>query len=132
EDGTVWGGEFLVADLREFHRAGHLRTAPLPGGDLAARNPWRSALGYASLGGSVEPIFPDAFAAINSRELRMARQQIVYRLNTPLSSSMGRLFDAVAALLGVRCSSRYEGQAAMELESLAGDEPAAALPFPAV
>jgi hydrogenase maturation protein HypF len=132
EDGTVWGGEFLVADLREFHRAGHLRVAPLPGGDLAARSPWRSALGYASLGGSAEQLFPDAFAAINSRELRMARQQVVHRLNTPLSSSMGRLFDAAAALLGVRCSSQYEGQAAMELESLAGDEPAAALPFPAV
>jgi hydrogenase maturation protein HypF len=109
---------------------GQLRYAPLPGGDLAARSPWRAALGYLSL----EPVAASAFAAalrtVPARERSLANQQIAHRFNAPLASSMGRLFDAAAAVLGVRSLAQYEGQAAMELEALAGAHPARPLPFP--
>ena len=127
-DGHVWGAEFLVCDLREYHRAGHLRYARLPGGDRAAREPWRAALGYAAL----EPgaAFAATFAGVPPAAQALALQQIERSLNAPLASSMGRLFDAAAAILGVRTTSTFEGQAAMELESLAGVRPAQPLPFP--
>lgn len=131
-DGTVWGGEFLVADLLEFRRVGHLRPAPLPGGDLAARTPWRAALGYLALDPRQAPLFGAAFAGVPTGEREIAERQIARRLNTPLASSMGRLFDAAAAVLGVRSVARFEGQAAMELEALAGRRPASELEFPMV
>jgi hydrogenase maturation protein HypF len=130
-DGSIWGGEILVADLTGFRRAGHLRYAPLPGGDLAARQPWRSALAYLSLDPAAEHAFRRAFVTVDPRELNLARQQIEHRLNAPPASSMGRLFDAAAAVLEVRRRSAYEGQAAMELEALAGRRRADPLPFPA-
>jgi len=129
DDGNVWGAEFLVADLRGYQRVGQLRYAPMPGGDLAAREPWRAALGY----GALEPDAPvsgRSLAGVPPEQLRIAKQQIARRLNAPLVSSMGRLFDAAAAVLGVCQFSHYEGQAAMLLESLAGMEPAPPLPFP--
>jgi hydrogenase maturation protein HypF len=141
DDGTVWGAELLVADLAGYRRAGHLRPAPLPGGDLAARNPWRAALGYLRLkvegagdadgaGGGEGGRWSRAFQDVPSEELRVARLQTGRGLNSPLASSMGRLFDAAAAILGVRSRAFFEGQAAMELEALAGDREAASLPFP--
>lgn len=129
-DGTVWGGEFLLADLEGFRRVGHLRPAPLPGGDLAARTPWRSALGYLSLDPRLAPAFERAFATVPVVEYRVAEQQVHRRLNAPLASSMGRLFDAAAAVLGVRARSHFEGQAAMELEALAGSHPGALMEVP--
>jgi len=131
-DGTVWGGEFLVADLEQFTRVGHLRPAPLPGGDLAARTPWRTALGYLSLDRRKAPLFARAFQAVPATQRRVAEQQLERQLNAPLASSMGRLFDAAAAILGVRIQSQYEGQAAMELEALAGHRVAGELEFPIV
>ena len=128
-DGTVWGGECLVADLRGFRRAGWLRPAPLPGGDLAARLPWRAALGYASQAGS-RGAFERAFEGVDHRARSVAERQVDTGLNAPLASSMGRLFDAAAAILGVRRHSAYEGQAAMELEALAGTVEGMLLPFP--
>jgi hydrogenase maturation protein HypF len=130
-DGNVWGAEIFAADLWTAERLGQLRYAPMPGGDLAARNPWRCALGIASLGGTDAPAFPAAFAGIPPSEREVAQRQIARRLNAPLASSMGRLFDAAAAVLGVRTRARYEGQAPMELEALAGTGPAEPLPFPA-
>ncbi len=132
DDGRVWGAEFLIADLAGYHRAGRLRYAPLPGGDLAARMPWRVALGYLSLEPAAAGAFAYAFTHVDLRERTLAAHQIAQRLNAPLASSMGRLFDAAAAILGVRAVSGYEGQAAMELEALAGRRPAQPLPFPAV
>jgi hydrogenase maturation protein HypF len=120
EDGTVWGGEFLVADLIGYRRVGHLRPAPLPGGDLAARAPWRSALGYLALDPHLGPAFSLALAAVPPAERTIAELQIERGLNSPWASSMGRLFDAAASVLGVRQVAEFEGQAAMELESLAG------------
>jgi len=129
DDGNVWGAEFLVADLSGYRRLGHLRYAPMPGGDLAAREPWRAALGY----GALEPDMSglgQSLTGIRPELQRIAKQQIAHRLNAPLVSSMGRLFDAAAAVLGVCRSNQYEGQAAMQLEVLAGNQPAQPLPFP--
>lgn len=119
-DGTVWGGEILQADLLGFRRVGHLRPAPLPGGDLAARNPWRSALGYLTLDSDLAPAFALALEGIPETERALATLQASRGVNAPWASSMGRLFDAAAAVLGLRLKAEYEGQAAMELESLAG------------
>jgi hydrogenase maturation protein HypF len=129
EDGHTWGAEFLAADLAGYIRVGRLRYVPLPGGDLAARNPWRVARGYLTLDPSAERAFARAFIGVDPQELHLVDQQLDAELNSPLASSMGRLFDAAAAVLGVRATAQYEGQAAMELEALAGTRPAAPLPF---
>jgi hydrogenase maturation protein HypF len=110
---------------------GQLRYAPLPGGDLAARRPWRVALGYLSLAPSLEGVFSGAFEGVEPRELTLARKQLERGVNSPVASSMGRLFDAAAAILGIRRESHYEGQAAMELEALATGRVGRLLPFPA-
>ena len=120
-DGTTWGAEILSGDLTDCTRVAHLRPAPLPGGDLAARQPWRSLLGYISLEPSAQEQFAAAFHGIPVTDFGLARQQLSARINSPMASSMGRLFDAAAAVLGVRQVSDYEGQAAIELEVLAGN-----------
>ena len=118
-DGTIWGGEFLIADLAGYERAGCLAPVPMPGGAAAVRQPWRMAASYLA---AAYPDGPPAGLAVRSRNERawdtiaaMAQRGI----NAPLTSSAGRLFDAVAALLGVRDVISYEGQAAIELEQLA-------------
>jgi hydrogenase maturation protein HypF len=121
-DGTVWGGEFLVADLAGYERGGHLAPVPMPGGAAAIRQPWRMAAAY--LGDTAETVarrHPDQWAAVTA----MAAKGV----NSPLTSSAGRLFDAAAALLGVRDAINYEGQAAVELEQLA--DPAELEAYPA-
>jgi hydrogenase maturation protein HypF len=130
DDEAVWGAEILVADLTSYQRVCQLRYVPLPGGDLAARQPWRVAMGYLSLEPGAEDAFRGAFAGIPEPELQVARRQIDRKLNAPRASSMGRLFDAAAAVLGTRHRCQYEGQAAMELESLAGARAGVDLPFP--
>ena len=97
---------------------------------MAIRQPWRTALGYVSLDPAAAGEFPPALAGVTERELAIARTQIERGLNAPLASSVGRLFDAAAAVLGVRQLCSYEGEAAMELEALAGDIEARPLPFP--
>ncbi|QKW40679.1 carbamoyltransferase HypF [Actinomadura sp. NAK00032] len=116
-DGTLWGGEFLVADLRGFERAGHLAPVPMPGGAAAIREPWRMAAAY-----GVPEDLPVAGRPSWPTVVEMARR----RVNAPLTSSMGRLFDAVAAVLGVRDRVNYEGQAAIELEQRADPSEGAA------
>ena len=130
DDGRIWGAEWLVADLAGYRRAGHLRYAPLPGGDLAARTPWRSALGYLSLASHARAAL-STLGELDSREHRLAMQQCERRINAPEASSMGRLFDAVAAILGVCTENQFEGEAAMRLESLAGHRSAEPFPFDA-
>ena len=108
-DGTLWGSEILRCDLASFERVGHLEAIALPGGEAAIREPWRVAAVYLERAG---------------RPVPFERWQTVrgtLKVNAPLSTGMGRLFDAVAALLGVRERVTYEGQAAIELEQLAGD-----------
>ncbi len=122
-DGRIWGGEFFVGDYRGFRRAAHLETLPMPGGDAAILNPWRLALGYVyALTGKLPDLPPSSAEpgpGISDQERRIVRQQVDRGLNTPLTSAAGRLFDAVAALIGVRQRVTYEAQAAIELEMLA-------------
>ncbi len=119
DDGHTWGAEILVADLANYRRVAQLRYAPMPGGDLAARRPWRAAAGYRSLDRHHADAFAGALSEVPESELSVVEAQIERRVNAPLASSMGRLFDAAAAILGIRGVATYEGQAAMELEALA-------------
>ena len=130
DDGNVWGAEVLVADLIAAERVGQLRYAPLPGGDKAVRTPWRSLAGFLSLERGATRLAERAFAGVPSNERRLCEQQIERGLNAPLASSMGRLFDAAACALGLRTEAHFEGQAAMELEALAGATAGMELPFP--
>lgn len=141
-DGNIWGGEFLVADYHNYKRVGHLEYLPLPGGDAAIKRPYRTAIGYilALLGedalnsviaASRGNVFAtsDAIGAKQSHiasvrrasevEVDVIKRQIERKINSPLTSSMGRLFDAISALLGIRGEIDYEGQAAVELEMAA-------------
>ncbi len=122
-DGTIWGGEFLLADWRSFRRIGHLEYVPLPGGEAAIKKPYRMALSYLYTllgeGFSLEGL---PFSKLNPVELEIIRQQLRRGINCPLTSSAGRLFDAVSALVGVREEIDYEAQAAIELEMLAPNE----------
>ncbi len=130
DDGNVWGSEFLVCDLAGYRRVGQMRYVPLPGGDLAAREPWRVAVGYESLAGWHSEAFSLAYYGVPLSLRSGVQTQVARGVNAPLASSMGRLFDAAAAVLGVRRHASFEGQAAMELEALAGDQHATPLPFP--
>ncbi len=122
-DGTIWGGEFLLADWRRFQRVGHLEYVPLPGGAAAIKKPYRMALSYLyTLLGEDFSIDGLPIGKVNSVELDIIRQQLKRGINCPLTSSAGRLFDAVSALVGVKGEIDYEAQAAIELEMLAPDE----------
>jgi hydrogenase maturation protein HypF len=123
-DGRVWGGEFLVADLADFERVGHFEYVPLPGGDAAVREPWRMAASFLRVAyGDAMSTLDLAFARrLDRAAWRVLSQAADRGLNAPLTSSAGRLFDAVASLLGLRDHISFEGQAAMELEALAACE----------
>ncbi len=112
-DGTIWGGEFLVGDYQSFRRAAHLRPVPMPSGEKAIREPWRMALGHVLDGDEDQQWFEQRVALASIGPLV---QMTTRGLNSPLTSSVGRLFDAVAALAGGRQKVSYEGQAAIELE----------------
>lgn len=118
-DGRLWGGEFFVADFVDAERVAHLANVPMPGGTKAIREPWRMAAVY------LQQAFGDEFVNLDLpfvKELRdwpALRSMIATRTNCPETSSMGRLFDAISSLLGVRSLVNYEGQAAIELEAMA-------------
>jgi hydrogenase maturation protein HypF len=129
-DGTIWGGEFLIADLAGFGRAGWLEPVPMPGGAAAIRQPWRMAAAYLAAaypGGGVPADL--AVRHRNDASWGPVAAMAARGINSPPTSSAGRLFDAVAALLGVRDAIHYEGQAAIELEQLA--DPAERGSYPA-
>ncbi len=132
DDGHTWGAEILVADLAGYRRVAQLRYAPLPGGDVAARSPWRVALGYRTLAPEAAPAFALATEGVDPRAVQLVERQIAAAVNTPLASSMGRLFDAAAAVLGVCRASHFEGEAAMRLEARAGRREAEPLAYNAV
>jgi hydrogenase maturation protein HypF len=143
DDGTFWGGEVFLADLRSYSRLGRFGRAPMPGGALAVKKPYRMALGYllgaeavggGDTGGHELDASPDGPAArflaqLDPREVALVRTQVARGLNAPVASSAGRLFDAASALLGIRSTAEYEAQAAIELELAAGDRRAAPLPW---
>jgi hydrogenase maturation protein HypF len=123
-DGRLWGGEVLIAELTGFHRAGHFRYLPLPGGAKAIKEPWRMAVAHlrSAFGAGQVPELP-FLKGVDPEALRLLPQMMDKGVNSPLTSSCGRLFDAVAAMCGLRSSVAYEGQAALELEQ--------AMPWPA-
>ncbi|MBO3752746.1 carbamoyltransferase HypF [Streptosporangiaceae bacterium NEAU-GS5] len=116
DDGTFWGGELLLADFTGYRRLARFSHAPMPGGAVAVRRPDRMALGYL-LGG--ERFDDDPIDVPDTEDVEVVRKMIERGINTPLASSAGRLFDALAALLGVCRRNRFEGEAAMRLEALA-------------
>jgi hydrogenase maturation protein HypF len=119
-DGAIWGGEVMVADWTSFHRVGHLRYAPLLSGESAIRRPTRMAISYIwSLLPEAEGEFDAFLRSFTPEELTVLRRLHDTGFNAPPTSSCGRLFDAVAALLGLRSEAIYEGQPAVELEALA-------------
>ncbi len=116
-DGTIWGGEFLFANDESFERIAHFRQFRLPGGDAAIKEPRRAALGllYEMFGDEIWDRCGLSFS-FSDAELTLLRQMIIKRINAPITSSVGRLFDAVASLVGLRHRASFEGQAAMEME----------------
>jgi hydrogenase maturation protein HypF len=117
-DGTIWGGEVLVGDLSGFERAGHLAAAVLPGGDAAIRRPYRMALSHLHRAGIAWDEAIPSVAAAPAAERRAVLHQLETGLGSVDTTSVGRLFDAVASLAGIRHVVTYEGQAAMELEAI--------------
>lgn len=130
-DGRLWGGEFFVADYIEAERVAHLSYVPMPGGAKAIREPWRMAAIY------LHETFGDKFLSLElpfvkqleQRGWPTLRSMVTTRTNCPETSSMGRLFDAVSALLGIRSLVNYEGQAAIELEAIATKDGVGAYEF---
>jgi hydrogenase maturation protein HypF len=117
-DAKIWGGEFLVADFAHFERHAHFRYVPLPGGDVAVRQPWRSALSWLRESyGSEIPGGLALFEQVPERDAAIVLRMIDSGVNTVSTSSCGRLFDAVASILGLRHEATFEGQAAIELET---------------
>jgi hydrogenase maturation protein HypF len=123
-DGKIWGGEALIANLAGFERFAHLDYVPMPGGEAAIKEPWRMALGHLSAAGfdigSSETL---ALMGATAQEARVLARMMERGVNVPLTSSLGRLFDAVAAVVLGRRVVDYEAQAAIELEGIAVDEP---------
>ncbi|HEY1803442.1 MAG TPA: carbamoyltransferase HypF [Terracidiphilus sp.] len=128
-DGRIWGGEVLIVQLdgpdpENFERFAHLDYVPMPGGEAAIREPWRMALGHLHAAGfDIESSEVLSAVGAKPQDARVIRRMIDRELNTPLTSSLGRLFDAVAAVVLGRGIVDYEAQAAIELEGIATDEP---------
>jgi hydrogenase maturation protein HypF len=120
-DGSIWGGEILVAETHTFERAAHLAYVPMPGGAAAIKEPWRMAISY--LLDAFGPDFSHSsiphLADLDSQKIKIIIEMIDKSVNSPMTSSLGRLFDGVAALTGVRRRVNFEGQAAMEFEMMA-------------
>jgi hydrogenase maturation protein HypF len=123
-DGRIWGGEVLVADYAGFERVAHLEYVPMPGGEAAIREPWRMAIGYLAhhFGEDLRKLPLPWLRELDSRKVNTLVRMVQRNINSPWTSSCGRLFDAVAALAGIRQTVHYEAQAAVELESAMRDE----------
>ncbi len=124
-DNTVWGGEILVADYTGYDRVAHLAAVPLPGGEAAINEPWRMAVSHlhSVLGDALPSVKTPLFERVGKDKLQVIVRMMERGVNSIPTSSLGRLFDAVAALVGLRDYVSFEGQAAMELEMVAADEP---------
>jgi hydrogenase maturation protein HypF len=119
-DGNIWGGEFMIADLKDFKRISHFEYVPMPGGEKAVYEPWRMALSYiySSLGESFDFESVPLFRSIDKMALSLTIEMIAKRINSPLTSGAGRLFDAVAAILGLCKTSSFDSEGPMRLESV--------------
>jgi hydrogenase maturation protein HypF len=122
-DGTIWGGEVLVAEAKLFDRVAHLAEVPMPGSSAAIKEPWRMALSYlhAAFGDNFQDLALPLLKQIEAQKINIIVDMMEKGVNCPQTSSLGRLFDAVAAIVGIRQRVNFEGQAAMELEMLAED-----------
>ncbi len=122
-DGTIWGGEVLVAEAGKFERVAHLTAVPMPGSTAAIKEPWRMAISYlhTAFGSNVLDLDLPLVKQIDQRNIKILVEMILKDVNCPQTSSLGRLFDAVGAIAGLRQQVNFEGQAAMELEMLADD-----------
>lgn len=142
DDGTLWGGEVLIADLQRYRRLGRFALAPLPGGAVAVKRPARMALGYLLAAETFgDPARPgrdserlrhaarEVMARVDEREFDVVEKLIAARLNCPKASSAGRLFDAVASLIGLRDDTTFEGEAAIALEEVASSGQHGELPW---
>ncbi|MBU0661747.1 carbamoyltransferase HypF, partial [Patescibacteria group bacterium] len=120
-DGTIWGGEFIKANLKDFDRLAHLKKVPMPGGFMSIKEPWRMAMVYLSdaFGDEAAQLRIDLIRRIDFQKWDILKRAIEKKINTSWTSSMGRLFDAVSSLLSIRDEVHYEGQAAIELEMIA-------------
>ncbi len=130
DDGLAWGGEFLLADYSSYQRFAHFRTVPLPGGDLASKQPWRMALSY--LIDAYGFGFPKvkALGKVSPGKIKGVMTMVEQKINSPLTSSCGRLFDAVSFLVGLApLEVEFEAEAPMRLESAAGKETKASYGF---
>ncbi|WPD22641.1 MAG: carbamoyltransferase HypF [Candidatus Electrothrix scaldis] len=132
-DGTIWGGEVLLASYGDFERFAHLQCFPLPGGEAAIRQPWRIAVGATHALGIESAELDDLpfLDHIEPQALSIIRQQVDKQINCPQTSSLGRLFDAAASLIGIRNQVNYEAQAAIELEVLSKSYLNSTAPYPA-
>jgi hydrogenase maturation protein HypF len=122
-DGNIWGGELLVTSYSDFKRAAHFEYLPMPGGAAAIHEPWRMAMSYLAhhFGRDFLKMKPPFAASLDRRKIELLLQMLDRKVNSPLTSSCGRLFDAVAALVGIRQEVNYEAQAAIELEMAIDD-----------
>jgi hydrogenase maturation protein HypF len=130
-DGTIWGGEFIRANLRDFNRLAHLKNVPMPGSTMAIKEPWRMAMVYLleAFGDEAIKLKIDLIKRIDLQKWDILNRAIEKKINTPWTSSMGRLFDAISALLSIRDEVHYEGQAAIELEMIADQGVKEGYPF---
>ncbi|MBN2442789.1 MAG: carbamoyltransferase HypF [Spirochaetales bacterium] len=145
-DNTIWGGEIFLADERDYERVAHLQPVPMPGSEAAIKKPWRMALSclYHVYGEAWQSNawrrnawrrnawrshLPREWEEVDEKELRVALYQLKNKINAPLTSSCGRLFDSIAALCGLRTTAFYEGQPAIELEQIIDPETSSAYEF---
>jgi hydrogenase maturation protein HypF len=123
DDGTVWGGEILIAEAGQYSRAAYLSYTPMPGSTAAIKEPWRMAVSYLhrAYGDTFWDLALPIFGEMEAHKINVMVDMISKKINSPLTSSLGRFFDGIASITGVRHRVHYEGQAAMELEMTAGD-----------
>lgn len=131
DDGNIWGGEFLVCDLKDYQRYNHFSSVPMPGGDLVTKAPWRSALSYlmGAFGHDIDLSGFSFLKNIASAEIELVREAIIKNINAPLSSSCGRLFDAVSALIGACTHAGFHAEAPMRLQDLVQEDISESYPF---
>jgi hydrogenase maturation protein HypF len=123
-DGTIWGGEILIGDAAGYERSFHLESVPMPGGTAAIQNPWRMAVSYLYKVYGSEFLNLDLpfMKKVDDHDIKIVVQMLEKNINSPLTSSCGRLFDAVSAILGIRNTINFEAQAAIELEMKINEE----------